>query len=83
MPGLGFEDGSAVKMSNSASIKPTKTEEDDYHRMRELTKISHKWVLSLPKRSDAGKLEDAWIPNAEARRAGEPLGVQQRGSGSD
>jgi lipoteichoic acid synthase len=83
MPGLGFEDGSAVKMGNSASIKPTKTEEDDYSRMRELTKLSHKWVLSLPKRKDAGKLGDAWIPNAEARRAGEPLGVQQRGSGSD
>jgi phosphoglycerol transferase MdoB-like AlkP superfamily enzyme len=82
MPGLGFEDGSAVKMGNSASIQPTKTEEDDYHRMRELTKISHKWVLSLPKRKDAGKLEDAWIPNNEARRAGAPLGVKQRGSGS-
>jgi lipoteichoic acid synthase len=83
MPGLGFEDGSAVKMSDSAAIRPTKTEEDDYNRMLELTKISHKWVLSLPKRKDAGKLGDAWIPNAEARRAGESLGVQQRGIGSE
>jgi lipoteichoic acid synthase len=83
MPGLGFEDGSAVKMSNSAPIQPTKTEENDYQRMLELTRISHKWVLSLPKRKDAGKLGDAWIPDPAARKAAAPYGARQKGKGSE
>jgi lipoteichoic acid synthase len=83
MPGLGFEDGKAVEVGDSSSAKVSKTEENDYKRMRELTKLCSKWVESLPKRSRVAKLSKAWIPNKEARQAAEPLGAKQRGKGSD
>lgn len=82
MPGLGFDDGKAVEVGDSSSAKITKTEENDYKRMRELTKLSGKWVESLPKRK-AASLSKAWIPNKEARKAAEPLGAKQRGKGSE
>jgi phosphoglycerol transferase MdoB-like AlkP superfamily enzyme len=82
MPGLGFDDGKAVEVGDSSSAKITKAEENDYKRMRELTKLSSKWMESLPKRK-AASLSKAWIPNKEARKAAEPLGAKQRGKGSE
>jgi lipoteichoic acid synthase len=82
MPGLGFDDGNAVTIADDASIKPTDREAADYKRMLALTKLSDKWVMSLPKRKDAGSLGDAWIPNMEARQNAAPLGAAQRGNGS-
>ena len=83
MPGLGFDDGQAVTIANDSPAKPTKSEENDYKRMLELTKLSDKWVLGLPKRKDAGDLGDAWIPDPAARKAAEPLGAAQKGLGSE
>lgn len=82
MPGIGFDDGSAVNIADDSSAKPTDREQTDYERMLQLTKLSDTWVRGLPKRGDAGKLGDAWIPNMEARKAGASLGVKQRGTGS-
>ena len=82
MPGLGFDDGDAVTIANDSSIKPTDREADDYKRMLALTKLSDKWVMSLPKRKDAGSLGKAWIPNVDARKAAAPLGAKQLGAGS-
>ena len=82
MPGLGFDDGSAVKISDDSGVKPTDLEANDYKRMLALTKLSDKWVKSLPIRSDAGSLGDAWIPDPNARKAAAPLGAKQLGTGS-
>jgi phosphoglycerol transferase MdoB-like AlkP superfamily enzyme len=82
MPGMGFDDGEAVKIADDSSAKATDREKTDFQRVLELTKISDSWVRSLPKRKDAGKLEDAWIPAADARKAAEPFGALQRGTGS-
>jgi phosphoglycerol transferase MdoB-like AlkP superfamily enzyme len=81
MPGLGFDDGSAVSVLNDKSAKTTSRDETDYKRMLQLTRLADKWVMSLPKRSDAADLGKAWIPNNEARRAAEPLGAKQTGTG--
>jgi lipoteichoic acid synthase len=78
MPGLGFDDGSAVRLLDSSDTAPTPTEERDYKRMLALTKISNSWTMSLPKRKDAGSLEDAWIPNAKAREAAEALDAKKK-----
>jgi lipoteichoic acid synthase len=83
MPGLGFDDGEAVNIADNSSAKPGKAEQLDYKRMLELTKLSDKWARSLPKRKGAGDLGDAWIPNAEARKAAKPYGASQKGLGSE
>ncbi|MDR3686722.1 MAG: LTA synthase family protein [Coriobacteriia bacterium] len=77
MPGIGFDDGTAVNMTDSSKAKKSKVEETDYERMLELTRLSDKWVRSLPIRKNAGKLGDAWIPNEDARKAGASLGALQ------
>jgi phosphoglycerol transferase MdoB-like AlkP superfamily enzyme len=82
MPGLGFDDGTAVKVADNSKADPGDREANDYKRMLELAKLSDKWVRSLPKRTDAGSLGDAWIPNPEARHAAKPLGAKQLGTGS-
>jgi len=79
MPGLGFDDGEAVKITDSTDAKATDQEKRDFQRVLELTAISDKWVRSLPKRKDAGSLGDAWIPDPDARKAGAALGAQQGG----
>jgi lipoteichoic acid synthase len=79
MPGLGFDDGTAQKVADSSSVKSTDQEKSDFKRVIELTKISDKWIRSLPKRKDAGDLKDAWIPAADARKAAAPYGAQQGG----
>jgi lipoteichoic acid synthase len=82
MPGLGFDDGTAVNIADDSDAKATDVEQNDYERMLELTRLSDKWVTSLPKRSDRGNVGDAWIPNEAARKAGQKFGVTQEGIGS-
>jgi hypothetical protein len=77
MPGIGFDDGTAVKVVDSSGAKKTDREQTDYQRMLQLTKLSDKWVRSLPVRKDAGDLGKAWIPNEDARKAGASLGALQ------
>jgi lipoteichoic acid synthase len=83
MPGLGFDDGTAVNITDDSTAKTTDVDQNDYERMLELTRLSDKWIKSLPKRSDAGSLGKAWIPNEAARKAGAKYGAQQEGTGSD
>jgi phosphoglycerol transferase MdoB-like AlkP superfamily enzyme len=83
MPGLGFDDGKSVNIADGSGATPNKQDESDYERMLQLTKLSDRWVMGLPKRKDAASLGEAWIPNNEARRAAAPLGAAQRGNGSD
>lgn len=82
MPGLGFDDGSAVNISDSRSAKVRGREKTDYERGIQLTILSDRWVRSLPKRADAGSLWKAWIPDPIARRAAAPYGAKQKGTGS-
>jgi lipoteichoic acid synthase len=81
MPGIGFDDGSADNIGDSSGAKKTAREETDYQRMLQLSKLSDKWIRSLPKRKNASTLSDseAWIPNNEARKAAAPLGAVQGG----
>lgn len=77
MPGIGFDDGTAVNIADSSPAKKTAREQTDYERMLELTRLSDLWVKSLPKRKNAASLSKSWIPNEDARKAAEPLGAQQ------
>ena len=77
MPGIGFDDGTAVKIADNSGAKKTDREKTDYQRMLQLTKLSDKWVRSLPVRKNAGDLGNAWIPNEDARKAGASLGALQ------
>jgi phosphoglycerol transferase MdoB-like AlkP superfamily enzyme len=81
MPGIGFDDGTADNIGDSSGAKKTAREETDYERMLQLSKLSDKWIRSLPKRKDASTLSDseAWIPNVDARKAAAPLGALQEG----
>jgi phosphoglycerol transferase MdoB-like AlkP superfamily enzyme len=77
MPGLDFSDGTAAKVSNDAETKPTEADKIDFQRTQELTDISDAWVMSLPKRADAGKM--GWIPDKKARKLARPFGATQSG----
>jgi phosphoglycerol transferase MdoB-like AlkP superfamily enzyme len=79
MPGVGYKDGKAVGIDSGKSVDKSDRERTDLARVSELAKISDKWVLGLPKRKNAGKLVNSWIPNMEARQAAEPLGALQGG----
>jgi phosphoglycerol transferase MdoB-like AlkP superfamily enzyme len=80
LPGVSAKDGKALSIANGARVDATKREGTDSARVSQLTKLSDKWVLSLPKRKNAGKLADSWIPNRDARQAAEPLGALQGGN---
>jgi phosphoglycerol transferase MdoB-like AlkP superfamily enzyme len=82
MPGMGFDDGTSVKIADGSQAKATDEEKTDFQRVLELTKISDTWVRSLKKRKDAGKLQDAWIPDAAARGAAAQFGALQEGTGN-
>jgi phosphoglycerol transferase MdoB-like AlkP superfamily enzyme len=78
MPGVGYKDGRAVSIETAASVDKSDRERTDLARVNELTKISDKWILGLPKRPDAPKkLIDGWIPDKNAREAAKPLGATQ------
>jgi lipoteichoic acid synthase len=79
MPGIGFDDGEAVNIGDDSDAKKTDREHTDYQRMLQLSKLSDKWVRSLPVRKDAGALRDSWIPDPKARKAAAPLGALQSG----
>jgi phosphoglycerol transferase MdoB-like AlkP superfamily enzyme len=80
MPGVGYKDGKAVSIETGGAVDKTDRERTDLAREMELSKISEKWVMGLPKRKGAGKLANSWIPNKEARQAAEPLGAIQGGN---
>ena len=80
MPGLGFDDGTAVAVKNDASTGATDVEKQDFQRMLELTRISDEWVNTLPKLKNAGEM--GWIPDPVARKAAKPYGALQIGIGS-
>jgi phosphoglycerol transferase MdoB-like AlkP superfamily enzyme len=82
LPGIGYDDGKAYNVSDGSSAKLTDQEKADYQRMLQLGRLSEKWVLSLPKRSDAKSLAKSWIPNAEARLKAKKFGAIQKGLGS-
>ncbi len=79
LPGVGYKDGKAISIESGTAVNKTDRERTDLARVSELTKISDKWVMSLPKRKDAGKLANSWIPDRAARQAAEPLGAKQGG----
>ncbi len=80
MPGVGYKDGRAVSIDSGASVGKTERERADLARVNELSKISDKWILGLPKRPDAPeKLIGGWIPDKAAREAAAPLGATQSG----
>lgn len=83
MPGMGFDDGTALKISDGSKVKATDAEKKDFQRMLDLTRISASWASSLPTRGNAGDLADSWIPNAAAREQAAPLGAKQTGTGSN
>jgi len=78
-PGVGYSDGKAYSIKTGSGVDKTERERKDLARTTELSKLSDKWILSLPKRKGAGKLVNSWIPNREARQAAEPLGALQGG----
>ena len=80
MPGIGYKDGKAISIQTGSGVDKTERERTDLARVSELTKISDRWVMSLPKRKDVGKLVNSWIPNRDARLAAEPLGALQGGN---
>jgi phosphoglycerol transferase MdoB-like AlkP superfamily enzyme len=80
MPGLGFDDGTAVTVKNDAPTAGTDVEKQDFQRMLELTQISDEWVNTLPKMKNTGEL--GWIPDPVARKAAKPYGYLQVGIGS-
>jgi phosphoglycerol transferase MdoB-like AlkP superfamily enzyme len=80
LPGVSAKDGKALTIESGKRVAGTERERTDSSRVSQLTKLSDKWVLSLPKRKNAGKLADSWIPNREARQAAEPLGARQGGN---
>ncbi len=82
MPGLGYDDATAVNVADSTPAKITSREKTDYERGIQLTALSDMWVKSLPKRADAGSLWNAWIPDPKARKAAAPYGAKQKGTGS-
>lgn len=67
LPGLGFDDGSALVVENGAAAKPTNVEQRDYERISAMSELAEQWVYSLPKRPDAGRIEDAVIPRGAQR----------------
>ncbi len=67
LPQLGFEDGSALRVANGAAAKPTEAEKRDYERAATMSALTEQWGYSLPKRPDAGRLEDAVIPKGAQR----------------
>ena len=79
MPGLGYDDGTAVNVKDNSPATVTAQEKKDFERMLTLTRISDEWVASLPtfKSSEMG-----WIPDPVARRAAQPYGALQKGIGS-
>jgi lipoteichoic acid synthase len=78
MPGVGYKDGRAVSIETGGNVAKTERERTDLARVSELTKISDKWVMGLPRRKDAPKkLINGWIPDREAREAAAPMGATQ------
>ena len=78
MPGVGYKDGKAVSIETGGQVDKTERERTDLARVSELSKISDKWVMGLPKRKDAPKkLIDGWIPDKKAREAAAPMGATQ------
>ncbi|HEY5540865.1 MAG TPA: LTA synthase family protein [Coriobacteriia bacterium] len=63
MPGLTFDDGSAVSVSTAAKVPATDRERQDLERAKQLSVISDAWVKTLPKRPDAGGAAGAIIPH--------------------
>jgi len=80
LPGVGFKDGKAFSIENAGRTEKSERERTDMVRVKELTKISDKWILGLPMRPDAPKkLIGGWIPDKAAREAAKPLGATQSG----
>jgi phosphoglycerol transferase MdoB-like AlkP superfamily enzyme len=63
MPGLSFDDGSAVNVMTAEKAEPTNRERQDLARAKELTLLSDAWVKSLPKRADSSGTAGAIIPH--------------------
>jgi lipoteichoic acid synthase len=79
MPAKGSNGSSARDVSDGSAATPSASDKADLKRVRELVKISDRWVLSLKK--FRGGLQD-WIPDRTARRAAKPYGFLQAGLGS-
>jgi phosphoglycerol transferase MdoB-like AlkP superfamily enzyme len=63
MPGLSFDDGSAVSVTTAKQVAPTDTERQDLELGKRLTLLSDAWVKSLPKRADAHGTANAVLPH--------------------
>jgi hypothetical protein len=63
MPGLSFEDGSAVSVTTAAKVTPTDRERQGLGQARQLSLLSDAWIKSLPTRPDAGGSAGAIIPH--------------------
>jgi len=71
MPQLSFEDGTALSINDGVKVKPTKTEQADYERARQLSALCAEWVESLPERSGARKRAMGYIPVPSQRPRGD------------
>lgn len=63
MPGLSFDDGSAVSVATAQNVTPTETERQDLELGKRLTLLSDAWVKSLPIRADAHGTANAVLPH--------------------
>ena len=62
MPGLSFDDGSAVSVTTGQKVTPSATERQDLELGKRLTLLSDAWVKSLPIRADAHGTANAVLP---------------------
>ncbi|MDR3686723.1 MAG: LTA synthase family protein [Coriobacteriia bacterium] len=62
MPGLSFEDGSAVSVATAQKVAPTETEQRGLELAQRLSLLSDAWVKSLPIRPDAHGTANAVLP---------------------
>jgi len=65
MPGLSFDDGSAVSVTTGQKVTPSAVERQDLELGKRLTLLSDAWVKSLPIRADAHGTANAVIPQAQ------------------
>lgn len=62
MPGVSAGQGGALSLDGSYPVDATPESRQAADRVRRLNELSHEWASSLPRRTGAGDLSDAYIP---------------------
>jgi len=65
MPGLSFDDATAVDIATAQPATLTDKQRDEYSRVTHLSQLSDAWLRSLPRRPDARGTKGALIPGAQ------------------